>query len=345
MKRVGNLFYKIIDMDNLRLAHEQARKGKLHYSAVKEIDKDPESYLKKIQESLINKTFKTSSYRIEEILDSGKFRTIYKLPYYPDRIVQHALINIIGPIFLKSFNRDTFQAIPGRGTSDAASRLKKAIRSDNYKFALKLDIRKYYESINTTILKQIISEKIKCKETLWLIYDIIESTSGLPIGNYTSQYFGNIYLYKFDWFVKQKLKLKYYRYCDDMIFLFKTKNEILTNILVVIDYLNTLHLLIKTPIITNIFRDGVDFVGFIFFNNFTLLRVKLLRGFRERLQTIKKNYLRLEKLKAISTIMCYKGWIQQASAKVFWRLNTNSKRLRRVFRFHSLSTDKLYGVV
>lgn len=346
MKRHGNLFEQIIDIENLKRSHESAKKGKLHYKAVKEIEEDPERYLLKIQQMLIDGTFNTSPYIIMQLQDGSKLRTIHKLPYFPDRIVQHALINIIGPIFLRSFIRDTFQAIPGRGTSDAARRVKLAIRTGIPKYGVKLDIKKYYQSIDTDILKQLIRIKIKCEKTLWLIDNIVDSTQGLPIGNYTSQYFGNIYLYQFDWYVKQQLGLKhYYRYCDDIVFIIEDKQKITPTILKIQDYLNTLKLSIKSPIITNIYRDGLDFVGFVFFDKFTLLRQSLALNFKKKVISIKHTYKLMSRSQVISGIMAYKGWIKQASAKVLWRSQIHAKFLKYAFNFNKCPTDKLYGVV
>jgi RNA-directed DNA polymerase len=141
-------------------------------------------------------------------MEGGKMRRIYKLPYYPDRIVQHALMSAVGPIFRRSLIRDTFQSLPERGTSDARRRVQKMMKSDPQAYALKMDIRKYYPNVNNDKLKEVIRRKIKCKDTLWLMDNIIDSMSGLPIGNLTSQYFGNIFLYEFDWWVKQELKVK-----------------------------------------------------------------------------------------------------------------------------------------
>ena len=344
MKRHGNLFEQIIDIENLRLSHQNARKGKLHYKAVKEIDEDPEKYLLEIQQMLKDGAFDTSPYIIMELQDDKKLRTIHKLPYFPDRIIQHALINIIGPIFLKSFIRDTFQAIPGRGTSDAARRVKLAIRTGIPKYGVKLDIKKYYQSIDTDVLKQLIRLKIKCEKTLWLIDNIIDSTQGVPIGNYTSQYFGNIYLYQFDWYVKQQLGLKhYYRYCDDIVFVIEDKQKITPTILNIQSYLKTLKLTIKSPIITNIYNLGLDFVGFVFFDKFTLLRQSLVFNFKHKISQIKSYYRNMSRPQVISGIMAYKGWMKQASAKHLWRLNT--KCLKRAFNFNQCSTEKLYGVI
>jgi len=148
MKRYGNLWDKIIDIENIKFAHKQARRGKTYYTEVQMVDADLDKYAKEIQEMLINKTFTTSEYEIEDRHDGRKIRTIYKLPYYPDRIVQHALLNIVGPLITNCFIRDSFQSIIGRGTHDAAKRVKKLVRSENCpQYALKVDIKKYYQQL------------------------------------------------------------------------------------------------------------------------------------------------------------------------------------------------------
>ena len=128
MKRAANLWDKIIDLDNIKQAHLKARKGKAFYKEVQEFDADVDKYCKLIQEMLLNKTFTTSSYEVSEIFDGRKQRVIYKLPYFPDRVVHHALMQVLAPIIYRGLIRDTFQSISGRGTSDASSRVKKLIR-------------------------------------------------------------------------------------------------------------------------------------------------------------------------------------------------------------------------
>jgi len=125
MKRHGNLWHKVISLENIKLAHTIARRGKAFYTEVQMVDADVDKYAREVQAMLVNKTFTTSPYKVEDRFDGRKMRTIYKLPYYPDRIVQHAMLNIVGPILVNTFIRDTFQSIQGRGTHDAARRVKK----------------------------------------------------------------------------------------------------------------------------------------------------------------------------------------------------------------------------
>jgi RNA-directed DNA polymerase len=331
MKRAGNLWDQITSWDNLMLAHKQARKGKAFYTEVKMVDADPEYFINIIQHSLISKQFSTSKYEIEDRFDGRKMRTIYKLPYFPDRIIQHALLNVIGPILVNGFIRDTFQSIAGRGTSDAAKRIKTLIRSDDPpKYALKMDIKKYYPSVDNEILKAEVRRKIKCHDTLWLIDDIIDSIQGLPIGNYTSQHLGNLYLSRFDWWVKQEIKPRgYFRYCDDLVFLDDTSKKLVDIKRKAELRLCDLGLSVKPNWnISSIPKNGVDFVGYVFYPTHTRLRNSIAKRFKSSCRRL----TRASDLpdNARSTLMAYKGWVLRSSSKRLWRSNITPP-LRRAF--------------
>lgn len=330
MKRHGNLWDKVCSLDNIKLAHANARRGKAFYAEVKMVDSDVEKYCREIQRSLVNQNFTTSEYQIEERFDGRKMRTIYKLPYYPDRIVQHALLNVIGELFVKTYIRDTFQSIVGRGTSDAMRRVKKLIRSPECpKYALKIDVQKYYPSVNNAIMKKVIRRTIKCEPTLWLLDDIVDSTTGLPIGNYTSQHFGNMYLNAIDWRVKQELKPQaYYRYCDDIVFMDNAKSKLLAIKVRVCKWLAEIGLNIKsTWNIYNIKRQGVDFVGFVFTPHNTRLRNSIATKFKA---ACKKLSIKIQDpVRDLSRIMAYKGWVKACNGKRLWRSHT--LKLRSTF--------------
>ena len=326
MKRHGNLWEKIIDLENIKLAHRFARKGKLFYTEVKMVDNDIDKYCLEIQQMLINKTFTTSKYRISQIHDGKKQRVIHKLPYFPDRIIQHALLNIIGPIFVNSFIRDSFQSIRGRGTHDAMKRVKTLVRSkDCPAYALKIDVKKYYPSVNNNLLKIAIRRKIKCNDTLWLIDDIVDSTQGLPIGNYTSQHFGNLYLSALDWHVKQHIKPRgYYRYCDDIVVFENSSNKLLQIKQRIEDCLTILKLQIKPNwSISNVAKNGIDFVGYRFYPVFTRLRRNIAQGLKKNCLWICKRKSTVDKNTALSKLMAYKGWVKTANAKQLWRKNVS----------------------
>lgn len=228
MKRYGNLFEKIVDIDNIKLAHKNARKGKSGYKDVQVVNADIDRFCKNIQELLISKKFNTAEYVMFTKNDKGKIREIYKLPYYPDRIIQHAIMQVVEPIWKKTLITDTYQSIKGRGVHKVLPKIKKAVQQDGIAYCLKMDIKKFYPSIDKVIMKQVIRRKIKCTDTLWLLDNIIDSSAkGLPIGNYISQYLGNIYLSEIDHKLKEVIRSKhYYRYCDDMIVLAKSKIEL-----------------------------------------------------------------------------------------------------------------------
>lgn len=328
MKRYGNLWSQITDLGNIKLAHKQARRGKSFYTEVKMIDKNVEHYAKEIQAMLVNKTFTTSSYEIEDRFDGRKMRTIYKLPYYPDRIIQHALLNIIGPIIVRSFIRDTFQSIVGRGTHDAMRRVKKVVRADTCpKYALKIDVEKYYPSVKNDLMKKVVRKKIKCKNTLWLIDDIIDSIQGLPIGNYTSQHFGNLYLSAFDWWVKQEIKpLGYFRYCDDIVVLSNSSKKLVAIKNALVEKLQSYGLKIKSNWnIYNIPKQGVDFVGYVFKPLQTRLRKNIALSYKKTARQLTRSKVLTSN--ALSRIMAYKGWVKHASAKQLWREHTSSRLL------------------
>lgn len=316
MKRQNNLFEKIIDMDNIRLSHINAKKGKSHYTEVQKINKDPEKYMQKVHDMLVDKTFTTSEYKTK-IINEPKKRLIYKLPYFPDRIVHHAIMNVIQPIWDNVFIHDLYSAIPNKGIHRGVIRLRQFLKdAKNTKYCLKFDISSYYPSVNHDILLELIKRKIKCKDTLWLLEDIIRSSEGntnIPIGNYLSQYFGNIYLNWFDHWIKEDNQMKYYiRYCDDGVILHESK-EVLNNLLkdVTAYFKDNLQLNLnpKTQIFPVDVR-GIDFLGYRNFRNYNLLRKSSSAKFKRKIQFIEHNHEKLEPQHIISSIMSYCGWIK-----------------------------------
>lgn len=315
MKRVGNLYEKIYDIDNLRLAHKQARRGKSFYTEVKEVDANEDEYLYKLQDMLKNHTYKTSEYEIFEKREGNKLRKIYKLPYFPDRICQWAIIQVIEPYLIKTLTADTYSALPGRGTERARRKVVRALKTDpeNTQWCLKIDIQKYYPNINVDKLKAKYRRLFKDSDLLWLLDEIIDSNpdSGVPIGNYISQYSGNIYLSDFDHRVKEYYGVKhYFRYMDDMVFMAATKEELQDLLYQVKWYLkSTLDLTVKDS--WSLFRiddRGLDFVGYVFTHD----------------------TIRLRKSIALS--------IKRTSSGIRWRVNNDMLITRKqYFAFNSLS--------
>ena len=186
MKRIGNLFNRIISYENLVRADKKARLGKTKRYGVKKFDRNPHENLVRLQKALIEDTYRTSEYCVYTIIaDRGnKEREIYRLPYYPDRIVHHAIMNVIEPYLVSRFTADTFNCLKGRGIHYGVKRLKRDLKADKEgtKYCLKLDIKKFYPSIDKFCMKKKFRAIIKDYDVLDLIDNIIDSSeTGLPI--------------------------------------------------------------------------------------------------------------------------------------------------------------------
>jgi len=256
----------------------------------------------------VNKTFRTSNYTTFTIFEP-KERLIFKLPYYPDRIVHHAIMNILEPIFVSTFINNTYSCIKGRGIHSAANAVKHALKDiNNTTYCLKLDITKFYPSINHDILKLLLRKKFKDNNLLYLLDEIIESTDGVPIGNYLSQHLANFYLTYFDHWIKENKEVKYYfRYCDDLIILSKNKQYLHQLLFDIKQYLNiNLKLKIKDNYqIFPVSKRGIDFVGYVFYHTHVLLRKSIKQNFKK---AVKKN-------KNKKSIASYKGWAIHCNSK------------------------------
>ena len=318
MKRHGQLWPALVNYENLVRAHHNARKGKAHYREVQAVNAAEEDYLLHLQELLDTRQFTTSEYTIFEKHDGRKERTLYKLPYFPDRIVQHALIQVCEPIWRAGLIRDTYQSITGRGTSDARKRVERVVRGRPGLYALKFDVRKFYPSVDNEILKAIIRRKIKCPQTLWLIDNIIDSCAGIPIGNYTSQYWGNLYLSPFDWWVKQELRpYGYHRYCDDIILLGHSSHELHELRKRCFEKLATdFHLGIKPNWqVFPVDARGLDFCGYVFTSRSTRLRPTIARKLRAKARQIRRSHHQMTPHEIACGAGSYWGWCKHADAR------------------------------
>lgn len=314
MKRHGNLFPQIVDYDNLELAYKKARKGKSKKSSVIKFAQNPENNLRNIQDLLISGEFTTSNYTVKKIYEP-KERTIYVLPFTPDRIVQHAIMNVLEPIWNNLFIYDSYACRIGKGIHKGSAKTMEFVRK--YKYCLKADVSKFYPSIKHDILFDIINKKIKCNKTLALLRDIIYSVDGVPIGNYTSQWFGNLYLNELDTLVKSDLKVKgYLRYCDDFV-LFHDDKSFLRDISIIIqDFLwNKLRLILSKCSVFPI-NHGVDFLGYRHFDNYILLRKSTTKRVAKRLNKIPQMLSEGKMLldSCVSSIASTLGWLNHSNS-------------------------------
>lgn len=328
MKRVGNIFNKIVDFDNLVLADKKARRNKKKRYGIKRFDKNYYNNLLTLQKTLIEGKYKTSKYDIFTIIaDRGKKeREIYRLPYYPDRIVHHAIMNVIEPILVKRFTTDTYSCIKGRGIHPAVKKLKHILKTDRNgtKYCLKLDIKKYFPSINQDILYGMFCKVFKDRKFLELIKEIVYSTDkGLPIGNYISQFAANLYLTWFDRFVKQELHIKYYfRYCDDIVLFSDNKDELRRAFAKIVKYLeDNLNLKVKHDWQIYPVEDRrIDFLGYTFNHDCTLLRKDMKKHFYD-----KSKYI--DFIKRFRSLSAYWGWCKHGDCNNLWKSITRTPNI------------------
>lgn len=291
MKPAKNLYDEIYDFDNLLKSYYQARKGKSQKKEVIVFEWNLERNLFEIQEKLKNNSYQFGRYQSFYISDP-KRRLILAAPFF-DRIVHHALCNVIEPIFDKGFIFDSYACRKNKGTHKAVLRLKKFMRSFNDEdfYIFKADIKKYFPSINREILFQSIKKKIADKDTLKLIEKILSSVDGekgIPIGNLTSQLFANIYLNELDQFVKHQLRAKYYcRYVDDFILLHRERSQLKKWREAIRKFLANKLQLELHPQKQEIFpaKIGVDFLGYHIFNSHILIRQSTVQRFFRRLKS------------------------------------------------------------
>lgn len=318
MKRHGNLYKKIVSDENTLEAYKSARRGKSGMANVRKFDRDISGNLKKIQLSLANKTFRTSDYQTKEVYEPKK-RTIYVLPFAPDRIVQHATMRVIEPIWDGLFIHESYACRTGKGIHAGSIRTMEYVRK--YRYCLKCDISKFYPSVNHDVLFDIVRRKIKCPDTLWLLHNIIYSVPGgknVPIGNYTSQWLGNLYLNELDTFVKQECRIKsYLRYCDDFC-LFGDDKSRLRDVgeMMRVFLWDRLRLTYSKCDLFPVTR-GVDFLGYRHFPKYILLRKSTAKRVRRKIKAIPSmlSANRITKDQARSIIDSYWGWMRWANTR------------------------------
>jgi retron-type reverse transcriptase len=227
-KKYRNLFDKIVDIDNLRDAYKKALKGGNRYSSGHlKFKENLEANLYILQQKMINETYKIGEYYSFLVYEPKK-RIINSLPFR-DRVVQHAINNVIEPIFEKTFYSTSYACRKNKGTHKGINKVQSTLRKMKKAgevFFLKMDFSKYFHSIYSNLLKQKIQKKITDRKTLRLIFKFI-CEKGVMIGNLLSQLFANIYGHIFDAFIKTKLRIKhYFRYMDDTVILSHSKEEL-----------------------------------------------------------------------------------------------------------------------
>ena len=297
MKTYNNLFTQIYDYRNLYEAFLLAQRRKRSKADVLDFEQNLESNLWDIQNDLIYKTYQPGKYKTFYVYDP-KVRLIMAAPFR-DRVVHHALCNIIEPIFERRFIDTSFACRVRKGVDAGVDQVTKYLRDAQRKYGvmycLKCDVRKYFQSIDKRILRSIVFKKIRCRETRWLINVILDSTEGergIPVGNLPSQLFANIYLNELDHFVKERLHVRYYvRYMDDFIILHEDKRYLHCLWKIIAEYLKEqlkLELNQKTAVFP--VRHGIDFLGYRIFPGHKLLRKRYIKRTKRMIKHFEREY-------------------------------------------------------
>ncbi len=216
------------------------------------------------------------------------------------------------PIFKKSFISTTYSCIKKRGIHKCLRDLRKGLKNvSETTYALKMDIKQFYPSIDHTILKAFLRRKIKDKDLLGLLDSIIDSSSGVPLGNFSSQWFANLYLNKFDHWLKEKKRIKYYyRYCDDFVILGNDKDTLHKLRRDIEQYLGEfLKLKLSNYQVYPVASRGINFVGYVSYHTHTLLRKSIKQAFR--------------------TMLCNRPNSQSINSYLGWTKHANCRNLER----------------
>lgn len=362
MKRHGHLFEQIMSKENLSLALTNAcrsngRTSPAKKKAVEDVRANPEKWQQKLGESIEN--YAPSKYECFPLYDP-KLRFIYALPFVPDRLVHHALINILSPIWDRLMSPFSFACRINKGQHKAGTLCAEYVR--RYKYVAQFDISQFYVSINHRILKGIVRHKIKDERVLHILDRIIDSIStrdenlrhlytmrdhgvkhkdiereikkletskerdnqekaGLPVGSYTSQWLGNLYLNENDTYLKQTLRCKaVVRYCDDFL-IFSNDKAFLQKVKELErDFLwNELHLILSKAEVYPT-AQGVDFCGYRYFpEGYVLLRKSTAKRQKKTIQKIAEGFHNGEILREVAQnrLASIGGWLRWAKCHNF----------------------------
>ena len=305
-----NLWTELVSFENLLLAAQRAQKGKRFKENTARFNLNLEKELFRIQEELVSKRYVPGRYK-EFVIHEPVRRTISAAPYR-DRVVHHALCNVIEPLFERSFIYDSYANRKGKGTHRALDRFQAYM--NRYKYVLKCDIKKYFPSIDHEILYEMLKRRIADREVLRLIGQIIDGSNpqepvsdyfkgdnlftpggrrkGLPIGNLTSQFFANVYLNGLDHFVKEELKFRgYLRYVDDFALFGNSKEHLWEARNEVANYLEAVRLRLH-PRKTRVFpvKSGCDFLGFLVYPHLRRVKPGNVKYFERRMKVLQMAY-------------------------------------------------------
>lgn len=315
MKRVGNLFEKFVSFENLDEAERKARKGKGGRAEVRTFLKHRDENLRDIGQKLEKGEWHTSERYWKKVHDP-KERIIGVLPYSPDLVVQYGLLNVLEPIFRKTVINDTYSCIKGRGIHACAQKVIHHLRTwpEDTVYALQIDISKCYNNVNHQALKDRLRRLVKDERLLAVVFDIIDSSEGLVIGDHIASWLLNILLSGFDHRVKEIKRAKhYFRYADDILVLSGSK-EFLWDLLEFIEReLKAIGFRVKhNAKIYPVDKQGIDYIGYRFFHTHVLLRKRIKVNMMRKVNSIVKRGLPFDE--ARQELAGHWGWLKHCNS-------------------------------
>ena len=354
MKKHNNLWEQIISKENIAIALTKARKNKNRRRNVRKVMQDQEGCIESIQKLLAEGKYKTSDYQIKTIYEP-KLRIIYALPFYPDRIIHHAIINVLEPIWDKLMYKHSYSCRKNKGQTKASFECIKWAKKYNY--CAQLDLSQFYINIDHEILKETYRRKIKDKQLLACLDEMLDSVNvraknieyyrklisenvsveqaeiglnkllkssiannnrpaGVATGSLPSQWFGNLYMTDFDYYIKDTLGCKaYIRFCDDLLLFSDDKKELHLWVKAAEEYLLKYKRMTFSKCRVYPTTQGVDFCGYRHFKSGVIL-------LRKRTAKRKKKEMRrliydlkhkvITKEQAVSKIASANGWLKHA---------------------------------
>lgn len=289
-KTYNNIWESIISWDNLHAAYLEARKGKRYKNQVLAFSERLEENLITIQNELVWKQWKPAEFR-SFIVKEPKPREI-NAPVFRDRVVHHALVRVIEPLFERKFIHRSCACRKWKGTCFSIHETHKMVACRRNTHVLKADVKSYFPSVNHDVLKRIMRRTIADRNSLWLIDTIIDGggdgQTGIPIGSLTSQLFANIYLDNLDHFITDEMGHgKYIRYMDDFLLFHNDKDELKRIRDAVEEYLyKKLRLVLNHRTQVSPLTHGVDFCGYRSFRTHILPRKRNVRRAKNRLKKL-----------------------------------------------------------
>lgn len=319
IKSYNHLWEKFISEENIKLAINNSSKGKRNRKLVKQIYENHEEWILKIQQYA--KNFHNNNHTPVEIYDGiVRKKRIIIVPSYKEQIIHHMMVNTLIPIFNHGMYEHSYGSLPNRGAHKGKKVIEKWIKHDkkNVKYCLKMDIRKFFDSVPHDILKNKLALIIHDEKFLAILNELIDVTEqGIPLGFYTSQWLANWYLQEFHYIKEDLCAVHYIRYMDDMV-IFGSNKKVLHKVREKISLYLENNLGVELKDNWQVFRFDyiknrkhygrcLDFMGFKFYRDKTILRRSImLKATRKAKKLSKKEKITIYDIRQM---MAYLGWI------------------------------------